>query len=328
MTHDCRRQDILLDVSDDIDSGERLTQTGWVFAPESPANIKAAIVCLAGGTYDKTYWHLEVAGYPGYSFAEHLVSRGYVVIALDHLGVGGSTDPERSGPVDLDLLAHGDASAAGQVREQLTLGTLMESLEPLPGIPLIGVGHSMGACLTTMVQAIARPYAALVLLGYGVDITNVHEQPATDQELDARVDETESIFRAATQTPAGAVFTIAPRELLHALFHAPNVPTDVILADDRAQSRVPVRAASQVTTAGFVRRYAEVIDVPILLGLGDSDVAPDPRAEPRNYPSSRDISLMVIDGSAHCHNFSSARAALWDRIAAWIPTVVGNSDPE
>jgi alpha-beta hydrolase superfamily lysophospholipase len=315
-----------LDVSDDIGSGERLIQTGWVFAPERPANIKAAILCLAGGTYDKTYWHLEVAGYPGYSFAKHLVSRGYVVIALDHLGVGGSTDPERSGSIDLTLLAKGDASAAKQVRDQLTHGTLMESLAPLPGIPLVGAGHSMGACLTTMVQAVARPYAALVLLGYGVDITNVHEQQATDQELDARVDETEAIFRAATQTPEGATSTIAPRELLHGLFHAPDVPADVISADDHAQSRVPVRAASQVTTAGFVRPYAAIIDVPILLGLGDSDVAPDPRAEPRNYPSCRDISLTVIEGSAHCHNFSSARAPLWDRIASWIPTVVGIRD--
>jgi alpha-beta hydrolase superfamily lysophospholipase len=128
MIDGCRRQDILLDVSDDIGTGERLTQTGWVFTAKSPSNIRAAIVCLAGGTYDKTYWHLEVAGHPGYSFAEHLASRGYVVIALDHLGVGGSTDPERSGPVDLDLLAHGDASAAKQLREQLALGTLMESL--------------------------------------------------------------------------------------------------------------------------------------------------------------------------------------------------------
>jgi alpha-beta hydrolase superfamily lysophospholipase len=324
MTGDpCLRQDILLDVSEDIGSGERLVQTGWVFAPESPGNINAAVLCLAGGTYDKAYWHLEVPGYPGYSFAEHLVSRGYVVITLDHLGVGGSTDPERSGSVDLTLLAKGDVSAAKQVRDQLTQGTLMQSLAPLAGIPLIGVGHSMGACLTTMVQALARPFEALVLLGYGVDITNVHEQQPTDHELDARVDETESIFRAATNTPEGATSTIAPRELLHALFHAPDVPADVIVADDTAQSRVPVRAASQVTTAGFVRQYADTIDVPILLGLGDSDVAPDPRSEPRNYSSSRDISLMVVEGSAHCHNFSSARAALWDRIASWIPMVVG-----
>lgn len=324
MTGDrCLRHDIVLDVSDDTGSGERLMQTGWVFVPEGPANVKAAILCLAGGTYDKTYWHLEVDGYPGYSFAEHLVSRGYVVIALDHLGVGGSTDPERSGRVDLALLAKGDASAAKQVRDQLTQGTLTESLAPLPDIPLIGAGHSMGACLTIMVQAIARPYAALVLLGYGVDITNVHDRQPTDQELDARVDETESIFRAATNTPEGAAATIAPRELLHALFHAPDVPADVIIADDKAQSRVPVRAASQVTTAGFVRQYADIIDVPIMLGLGDSDVAPDPRAEPGNYPSCRDISLMVIEGSAHCHNFSSARALLWDRIGSWIPTVVG-----
>jgi hypothetical protein len=55
------------------------------------------------------------------------------------------------------------------------------------------------------------------------------------------------------------------------------------------------------------------------------DVSPDPYTEVANYRASRDVTLYVVDGSAHCHNFSGGRIALWDRMAAWIASV---ADPE
>ncbi|MWA02376.1 alpha/beta fold hydrolase [Actinomadura sp. LD22] len=166
-----RPLDHSFDVTEEIGTGEPLSQTAWIFAPEDAAEVKGAILCLAGGTYDKKYWHLEVPGHEGYSFARRLARRGYVVIALDHLGVGGSADPTASGGVDLQLLASGDAAVAAQVRARLDDGMLVPGLRPLPHLPLIGAGHSMGACLTTMVQARAGAYDAVALLGYGVDIT-------------------------------------------------------------------------------------------------------------------------------------------------------------
>ncbi|MGO9099809.1 MAG: hypothetical protein ACLP9Y_10385 [Mycobacterium sp.] len=66
----------------------------------------------AGGLYDKRYWHMQIDGHPGYSFAEHLAAAGFIVIALDHLGVGESTDPTASGQLGLKLLATGDAEVA------------------------------------------------------------------------------------------------------------------------------------------------------------------------------------------------------------------------
>ena len=138
------------DVTRGVGSDENLTQEAWLFLPERPADARGVLVCLAGGTYDKHYWHIDIDTYPGYSFSEHLADSGFVVIAVDHLGVGGSTDPTALGPVGLQLLAKGDAEVARQVRERLRRGELHEDLPPL-NAPLIGIGHSMGACLTTMV---------------------------------------------------------------------------------------------------------------------------------------------------------------------------------
>lgn len=314
---------VTFDVTDAVGSGESLTQTARLFLPENPASAQAILVCLAGGTYDWHYWHLEVPGRSGYSFAEHLAARGFAILALDHLGVGESSPPTASGPAGLALLARGDAAVAHQVRERVVAGTLSEHLPPLD-IPLVGVGHSMGACLTTMVQADTHPYAAVALLGYGVQVANVHDESNVATELEDRIAQSERIFRERNNVPVEVDACVVPRSHLRTLFHAPDVPGDVIAADDAVESMVPVRAASEVTTPGYVARFAEMIDVPVFLGLGKTlDVSPDPYSEPGNYRSSDDVTLHLVDGSAHCHNFASNRAILWDRIAAWIPTVTG-----
>jgi pimeloyl-ACP methyl ester carboxylesterase len=313
---------LTFDVTGISPSGERLTQAAWAFLPERPVEAPAILVCLAGGLYDKQYWHLEIEGHTGYSFGEHLAAAGYIVIAVDHLAVGESTDPTDSGPLGLELLATGDAEVVRQIRGQSGNGSLIDGLPPVT-LPVVGVGHSMGSCLTTMVQARASVYDAVVLLGYGVQITNVYGQSADADDLEARIQQT---IEAACQL-AGAEPTdshmIGPRSYLAAMFYGGEVPQEVIDADTAAQSRVPLRAAAEVTTPGFVEKYTPQLEVPVFLAFGAAiDVSPDPYAEPANYTGSTYVTLHLVPKSGHCHNFASHRAALWDRIAAWVPTVI------
>lgn len=318
VSSEIRRRTVEFEVSDAIGTDEKLNQCAWVFEPDRNTAIEGAILCLAGGTYDKQYWHLTVPDYEDYSFAEHMARRGFIVVALDHLGTGDSSDLTGPETVGLGLLARGDAEVARQVIDRLKAGTLTPDLEPLPTVALFGVGHSMGACLTTIVQSEYNTYDGVVLLGYGVDITPVTDSSTNADELSDRIEQSEKIFRAHTNTPDGATSTIVPRGPLRAHFHAPDVPEEVISADNAAQSRVPVRAASEVTTPGFVREYAERINVPVFLGLGESDVSPDPWTEPANYRASNAITLVVLPGSHHCHNFATDRRRFWDEIAAWM----------
>ncbi|MBB2773182.1 UNVERIFIED_ORG: alpha-beta hydrolase superfamily lysophospholipase [Mycolicibacterium obuense] len=315
------RLSLTFDVTDGVGSGEQLTQRAWAFLPERPVDARAVLLCLAGGTYDKQYWHLDVDGHPGYSFGEHLAGSGFVVIAVDHLGIGESDDPIASGSLGLELLAKGDAEVARQVRERLRCGEIHDQL-PVT-LPLVGVGHSMGACLTMMVQAMGHPYDAVALLGYGVQITNVYEDTADEADLEARIQQTIAAACQLTGAKPTDIHTFAPRAYLADLFYAGEVPQDVIDADTAAQSRVPVRAAAEVTTPGFVANYAPQLDVPVFLAFGAAlDVSPNPHAEPINYIGSPDVTLHVVPHSGHCHNFSSHRSRLWDRIAQWVPTVV------
>lgn len=313
---------LTFDVTGAVESDEQLTQAAWLFMPERPADARGVMLCLAGGTYDKHYWHIEVDGYPGYSFAEHLAGSEFVVIAVDHLAIGESADPTALGPVGLQLLARGDAEVARQVRGRLRRGELHKDLPPM-NAPLIGVGHSMGACLTTMVQATTHLYDAVVLLGYGVQITNVYHDTPDAAELEERIQQTiETACQLSGAKPTDA-HLYAPRAYLAGLFYAGEVPQDVIDADTAVQSRTPLRAAAEVTTPGMVERYAPQVDVPIFLGFGAAqDVSPNPYVEPASYTGSLDVTLHLVPGSGHCHNFASHRTQLWDRIARWSSTVV------
>ncbi|MDT5014841.1 MAG: hypothetical protein QOD39_1001 [Mycobacterium sp.] len=232
--------------------------------------------------------------------------------------------PTRSAldPLGLELLAKGDAEVARQVRDRLSAGTLIDGLPP-DTVPLIGVGHSMGACLTTMVQANAHPYDAVALLGYGVQIANVYEDTADAADLEQRILQTIEASCQLTGAKPTDSHTIAPRAYLADLFYAGEPPQEVIDADSAAQSRVPLRAAAEVTTPGFVEDYTSSVDVPVFLAFGAAtDVSPSPHAEPANYTGSPDVPLHLVPKSGHCHNFASHRLQLWDRIARWVSTVV------
>lgn len=312
---------LTFDVTAGVGTGERLTQAAWAFMPAQSADTAAVLLCLPGGLYDKRYWHMLIDGHPAYSFAEHLAAAGFCVIVLDHLGVGESTDPSESGELGLGLLAAGDAEVALQVREGLRNGDLIDGVSPLTA-PLVGVGHSMGACLTTMVQANTGIYDAVALLGYGVQITNIYPETTDAADLESRVQQTMSLAcQLSGASPLDSHMTV-PRSHLEGLFYAGEVPQQVINADAAAQSRVPVRAGAEVSTPGFVERYAPQVNAPVFLGFGAAiDVSPNPYIEPANYSGSADVTLHLVPKSGHCHNFASHRHQLWDRIAAWVPTV-------
>jgi pimeloyl-ACP methyl ester carboxylesterase len=68
---------------------------------------------------------------------------------------------------------------------------------------------------------------------------------------------------------------------------------------------------------GVVAPEAAVIGVPVLVAMGERDVSASPRDEPRAYPHSPDITLVVVPRMAHMHNMASTRVQLWRRLHSW-----------
>lgn len=298
---------------------EPLEIAGWVFAPPSTLPAKPIVlICLPGGSYTKAYWHLEVPrSHPDtYSFALYMARRGFVVVAIDHLGVGESASPEGT-LLTMQVMATANAAATRQVRQRLQDGTLAGitvGQEPL----VVGVGHSMGSFLLLTQQAAHRSFHAAALLGYtngALHLAGMERRLAESQGLEGGsfYQLMEQMYRAAERG-----YVLMDRAIARSLFYADDVPPSVIAADEALASVFPVGITRDLNSPQAMLEKAARVDIPLFLGNGDLDISADFRAEPGTYPNVRDLTLFQLAESAHCHNVSSSRHILWDRLARWI----------
>ncbi len=300
-------QPLRLDVSGAV--GERAELAATHYPARTGADGRAVLVCLPGGTYSRDYWDLDIPGRPGYSFAEFATAHGHAVVTIDPLGTGESSKPT----IDFDFA---DIAAA--------LACAVAAIPDATGnrAPPVAVAHSLGGYLAITQQALFSSYAALAVLG----CTNQHVAP-----LNLGAD-----FIARAATPQGRA-TLAreilsalpepyfegPREHLQSWFHLADVPADVVAADCVTAASVVPRVFGAAMIPGIVAEHAARVEVPVLLGYGEVDVSPDPRAEAGLYRSSPDITTVVLADSAHCHNMASGRHRLWRRLLTWVETVAG-----
>jgi Serine aminopeptidase, S33 len=289
----------LAEISVELPFGqEHVTMTASIHEPAGAP--RAVFVCWPGGSYDRRYWQFDAV--PGYSFAEHMTAQGFAVVAADHLGVGASSAPADVDAVNLDAMARAAGALATAVRDRL------------PGAPLLGVGHSLGGCITIITQALLGSYDGVASLGF----THGAKDSVTADTADARD------ARAAAVTQAQAFFAdwdagyaIAPREPNHSWLYTASTPAEVVAADDATVTRWPRQSYVEALMAGYSASFAPGVECPVFLGFGTRDVPERPHDEVAFYTGSHDVTLYVLDDAAHCHNFASTRTRLWDRLARW-----------
>jgi pimeloyl-ACP methyl ester carboxylesterase len=302
-----KQHDLRIDVSGQTGLPGRLELAATVFWPERAQRIDPPLVVFGfpGGGYARGYFDIGWPGLPGYSQAEHHVRAGFVFVACDHLGVGGSSLPEPQA-LTFPVVTAANRALVDQVTARLEKGTLAPGLEPLRAAVRIGMGQSMGGAFLVLQQERYRSFDAIAVLGY----SGIH---------------------TLLPAPAGeAAAAMTDDEKFRYGFHWDDVPGEFVQAD--LGSGFPVRQAGtppwgsasvpgcamSLLEPGCVAREAARIDVPVFVGVGERDVCPDPHAEPAAYRSARDVTLYVQPRAAHMHNFAGTRALLWERLAVWM----------
>lgn len=316
--------ELVLDVSAELPFEERAFLSASVHLPDPQGEApRAVLICWPGGSYAREYWDMHIPDHPGYSFAEHMTAQGFVVLAADHLGVGASSKPADGDRVNFETMSAAAASFVAQVRSMLADGWPEFGGRPLVSVPILGLGHSLGACLTVVTQARHRCYDAVALLGFTHGQKEVAVTAVGSAEPDLIEDDNTLRETAIEQAKAffgdtwADIYGSTPRDPNHAWLHHHDVPAAVIAADDAKAARWPRQSYVEALHAGHSARFAAELDCNVFLGFGDHDIPPVPHADVAYYPRSQDVTLYVLRNSAHCHNFASTRAQLWDRIGLW-----------
>ena len=327
-----RQFDLRVDVSDVVALPGPLDVAMSVFAPHAPSQDAGALVIAAfpGGGYGRGYFNMRFPGHSGYSEAEHHTAQGIIFIAGDHLGVGESTLPDPT-QLSVEMIAAANDRAVREVLGRLGAGSLAEGMPPVGVSATIGIGQSMGGCVTVIMQARHGTYDAIAPLGYSA-IHTVLPQRSADARRKAMLAHQHA--RGADLSKASIAASSAQIEDFVFPFHWEDVPADILQADMSGgyplRRTVPPFGSGTIPTCallmmspGFIAAEAAAITVPVLVGVGERDVCPEPLSEAKAYSRANDVSVYVVPRMAHMHNFASTRQQLWDRLVRWSRMVTG-----
>jgi alpha-beta hydrolase superfamily lysophospholipase len=322
--------DLQVDVTEAAGLGEAahiaLTVTVPDEVPPDP------VVCFGkpGGGYARGYYTEDLPGPAQGAQATWHAQRGWVFVSVDHLGVGDSSqhDPER---LSYTPVVAASQAAEADVLQKLAAGTLIEGLAKVERPLTIGLGQSMGGCLTVVQQGRYHCYDGIGVLGYSALHTHPPTAPGTPPIVMPWV--------PRDATPSDGIFTNGPAladagsapgaEAMAWGFHYDDVDPAVVARDlgdfptrygdvpAWASATVPATVAVWCLAPGAVLAEAAAIRCPVLVALGERDVLVDPRGEPRAYESARSVDLFICPRMGHMHNFAGTRELFWRRIETW-----------
>jgi pimeloyl-ACP methyl ester carboxylesterase len=316
--------ELAIDVTGAADLGEPATVTMTVHLPDPDALASPPIVAFAkpGALFARGYFTTDLPGPASGAQGGWHAERGWIFVAVDPLGVGGSSthDMTRTGSVTVARAAH---AAEQVVLGRLAEGTLVDGFPAIADPLVVGLGQSMGGCLTVVQQAHHRTYNGIGVLGYGVVHSRVPAPPGIAPIVQAwRVRDAQDVVLNATQFESkdndGGRRDIAA-DSRWCFFHDDVDPDLVHHGDPRmpwASATVP-GAVLSVLTPGVVASEAAAIDVPVLVAMGERDIVADPPGEVRAYLSAPSVDLYMCPRMGHMHNFASTRQLLWRRIDTW-----------
>lgn len=310
-----------------------------LYMPPRLRSPSAALFCLPGGALTRRYYDLrpdrdprsdhglppdppaELIPAADFSFAVSMVARGFIVVTLDLLGVGGSSRPRDGFELTPDVLVKANAVAVDTICSDLRAGGLARGVPPLEELRTIGVGHSLGAMLTVMQQARECQHAGLMLLGFGTRGL----APALSPDEAAFADDPEGarqnvvrLARARSREPYPVIASAQGR----GLFAGEGADRRGVEALQAARTELLVTAGLFAMIPGSSAPECARLDVPLFLAVGDRDIAGPPHEIPASFPASPDVTLLVLPATGHCHFLFASRQHLFARAAGWLEAIV------
>jgi hypothetical protein len=334
--------DLRIDVSEAAGIGERAEVAATVHLPDPAGMLERPVICFAkpGGGYSRGYYTVDLPGPASGAQAEWHAGRGWIFVSVDHLGVGDSTVFE-----DPDLLTYTVVAAASQAAEEeivrrLGDGTLLDGFPPVDDALRLGIGQSMGGCMTVIQQGRYHCYDGIGVLGYSAVHTTTQMRDGSRGggawvPRDARPSSGITVGPATSAEAVAALVAqsrgVDPAQLsaFGFGFHYDDVDPEIVRADLNGfpgrngnvpawgSGTLPLAVAAWCMAPGAIAPEAAAVVSPVLVAMGERDVIADPRGELRAYQSASSVDFYVCPRMAHMHNFAGTRELFWRRIEDW-----------
>jgi pimeloyl-ACP methyl ester carboxylesterase len=326
--------DLSIDVGEAVGLGEPLRTWATVMLPEPDAFADPPVLCFGfpGGGYSRAYFTFDMPGGSGGGEAGWHVARGWVFVACDPLCVGDGDTPTDPAKVTFEHIAAANHAMVDEVLARLARGSLAGGFPAVTDPVTLGIGQSMGGAFTIVQQGQRRTFDAIGVLGFSAIQTRLWTAPGSPERSQRFVPRGSSALVADLAPDEVPVPQLTADDaglpVIAAGFHYDDVPRGIVEADlvdfpfrrgvmpAWGTAKTPA-CAINLLSPGVVAPEAAVIDVPVLVGVGERDVVPDPHEEPRAYRRSPDVTVYICPRMAHMHNFASTREAFWRRLHLW-----------
>ena len=319
-----RRLRVSYDVTSVVDEPGRWLVSAQLLLPAlSPgADAVTVLCCIPGGGCTGDYFDLgEPAA--GFSFAEHAVAAGLACVLIDNLGTGRST---RYG--DCWLSPQSVARAAVEAFDS-AIADLRAALD-ITTVRTVAVGHSMGAMLALMGQAMTNQYQAVACLGFtpaGLPNVLTGEELRVAAAGPVAVDVLTCLAAKRFSTPMPVAKDSNRPEPFP--FQLPDTDSAALAALRAAATNLLPLPGLLSLMPGNICDYIRQITVPVFIGGGDHEPWHKAGELVGAFENCTDITFYTLVNSAHNHNVATTRQLLWQRLAAWAAAVaIGSPTPQ
>jgi hypothetical protein len=330
-----RTIDLRIDVTAAAALDEPATVALTIHLPKTVA--ARPVVCFAkpGGGYSRGYFTHPLPGPGTGAQADWHAERGWIFVSVDHLGVGESSSHHDPGRLDYTTVAAASHAAEQEVLARLARGTLAEDFAALTEPVAIGIGQSLGGCMTIIQQGRYHCYDGIGVLGYSAIWSHAPmapgHAPMTVPWVPRDTHPGNGVITnvgSLTRTELLATATDSAPSMGWA-FYYDDVDPGVVARDLEgfptrggalppwASATFPGTAMAWCLAPGAVMPEAAAVRSPVLVAMGERDVVADPRGEARAYLSTESVDLFVCPRMGHMHNFAGTRELLWARIGSW-----------
>ncbi|WP_436500452.1 alpha/beta hydrolase [Actinokineospora sp. HUAS TT18] len=292
------------------------TMFGRLCVPDGARTVQ---VLIPGGTYNSEYWDTSYDA-DTRSYRRAANDAGYATLTVDRLGTGRS-----SRPLSALVTVIGQADVVHQVIQHLRAGTFGPAFSRV----IVG-GHSLGSAIAMMEAGTYRDVDGVLITGMAHRLNVLGALPLFASLIPAVLD---TKF-AGLGLDVGYLTTRSGTR--YGAFHTPG-PNDpgVMGADETTKDVIAPGEVLDGALIGAIAPYTLLIDVPVLVALGDdpafcgllaidcSTAESLRRSEAPYYSPDARLRAYVHHGYGHSFNFAPDAPRFHDFAARWADEMVG-----